>query len=227
MGINVTDNSQIAPDRRPIASREWKVSQKIAALLARSGISANAISVAGMLCGIASGVALASTSFVPDWERLAWIAGALFAQLRLLANMFDGMVAIQRGEASPVGELYNEVPDRISDTAILVGLGYAAGGHIAMGYVAACVALFVAYARAIAKAAGAPNDFCGPMAKQHRMAIVTLTALVCGLAPSEWLPQWNSVGFPAAALVIIAVGGALTSIRRLLRAGANLRKRTL
>ncbi len=214
-------------ERRPIASREWTVSKRVADVLARSGITANAISVIGMLSGIVSGIALASTSFTPEFARVGWIAGAVFAQVRLLANMFDGMVAIQRGEASPVGELYNEVPDRVSDAAILIGLGYAAGSDIAMGYVAACAALFVAYVRAIAKAAGAPNDFCGPMAKQHRMAIVTLTSVFCGLSPHSWTGDWVVTFGPASlALLVIAVGAMLTSIRRLLRAGAYLRKKS-
>jgi phosphatidylglycerophosphate synthase len=52
------------------------------------------------------------------------------------------MVAIEAGTASPVGELYNEVPDRVSDTATLIGAGYAVGGHPTLGYVAACLALF-------------------------------------------------------------------------------------
>ncbi|MDZ4860986.1 MAG: CDP-alcohol phosphatidyltransferase family protein [Candidatus Hydrogenedentes bacterium] len=215
-------NEQI--DRRPIASRNWALSQRTADLLSKSGISANAISVGGMICGIASGIALAATSTLPEYARAFWLAGAAFAQLRLLANMFDGMVAIQRGEASPVGELYNEVPDRISDSAIFIGLGYALGGSVVLGFVAACVALFVAYVRATGKAAGAPNDFCGPMAKQHRMAIVTFTALGCGFAPDTWLPEWRGWGIPAAALAIIAAGGAFTALRRLARAGSYLRK---
>ena len=52
------------------------------------------------------------------------------------------------------------------------------GGDPLLGLAAAAVAIFVAYVRAMAKAAGAPNDFCGPFAKQHRMALVTIIALV-------------------------------------------------
>jgi len=198
----------------------------VADVLARSGISANTISVLGMLSGVVSGLALASTGTFPEFARAGWLAGAAFAQCRLLANMFDGMVAIQRGEASPVGELYNEVPDRVSDAAILIGLGYAAGGSVILGFVAACVALFVAYVRAIGKAAGAPNDFCGPMAKQHRMAIVTLVAVYCGVAPLRWQLEWSEWGPAAAGLLIISVGGVLTALRRLIRSAAYLGKKT-
>src|SRR5262245_5482762 len=115
-------------ERRPIASRETGWARASASWLSQRGVTANTISMAGMFAGIASGSALVATAYSPwPWDRVAWLAGALFAQLRLIANLLDGMVAIESGRASPVGELYNEVPDRISDSAILIGLGYAAG----------------------------------------------------------------------------------------------------
>jgi phosphatidylglycerophosphate synthase len=214
-------------ERRPIAARRWPVWQHAASWLVRRGVSPNGISLAGMGCGIAAGVALSATAYTPGWEQLAWLAGAVLIQLRLLANLLDGMVAIESGRASPVGELYNEVPDRVSDTAILVGAGYAAGGDIVLGYVAACVALFTAYVRAMGKAAGAPQEYCGPMAKQQRMALVTFVALYCGLTPGDWQPTWGAPpgrGLVAAGLLVIAIGGLLTAIRRLARIAANLRR---
>jgi phosphatidylglycerophosphate synthase len=142
--------------------------------------------------------------------------------------MLDGMVAIASGRASAVGELFNEVPDRISDTATLVGLGYAVGGNVTLGFTAACVALFTAYARAMGKVAGARQEFCGPMAKQQRMLVATLVALYCGLTPESWQPRWDvspsSAGLPTAALVLIIVGGLATAVRRLARIARTLTK---
>jgi phosphatidylglycerophosphate synthase len=86
------------------------------------------------------------------------VLAAVGVQLRLLANMFDGMVAIETGRTSAVGELYNEVPDRVSDTAVLVGAGYAAGGCPVLGYVAALLAVFIAYVRAQGRVAGASQE---------------------------------------------------------------------
>jgi len=65
--------------------------------------------------------------------------------------------------------LYNEIPDRVSDAAICIGAGYGSGSLPELGYVAAVVALFVAYVRAQGAVAGAPQEFCGPMAKPQRM----------------------------------------------------------
>src|SRR5947209_4138786 len=134
------------PERRPIAARDRAPAKLLAAWLARRAVSPNAISLTGMAAGATAGLAFALTTF-PDLTRWAFLAAALLVQLRLLANMLDGMVALQSGTGSPLGELYNEVPDRVADTAIFIGAGYATGSFPELGYLAACVALFVAYVR--------------------------------------------------------------------------------
>src|SRR5262245_49895537 len=93
------------PERRPIAARHQPLSIRVASWLADRAVSPNAISVAGMICGILAGMAFAATSFSP----LTWIlfpAGAVLILLRLLANMFDGMVAIRTAKTSRLGELF-------------------------------------------------------------------------------------------------------------------------
>jgi len=212
-------------DRRPIATRELNISKRVASRLVAWGWSANGISVAGMIVGIAAGTALflsGSDNVGPQW--MWFVLGAAFVQLRLLANMLDGMVAIESGQASPVGVLYNEVPDRIADVAILIGFGFASGGLPTLGYLAALAAVFTAYVRAMIVSAGGPNDFCGPMAKPQRMFLVTVTALYCGIAPAGWQPTIGSdAGLPAACLVLITIGSVGTALRRLHRGSQALR----
>jgi phosphatidylglycerophosphate synthase len=213
------------PDRRPISARNHPISIGIARWLAQSGVSPNAISVSGMVAAILAGAAFIGTTW-PAYGWLLFLAAALLMQLRLQANMFDGMVAIQTARASPVGELFNEVPDRVSDAAIFIGAGYAVGGMPELGYLAAIVALFTAYVRAEGKVAGAPQEFCGPMAKQQRMALLTVAALYAGLAPANWQPRLSSLpdwGVIAVALLIIVIGGAVTAVRRLRRIARTLR----
>jgi phosphatidylglycerophosphate synthase len=213
-------------DRRPLASRSLRVSAAASHWLVRRGVSANAISMAGMVAGVLAGVAFALTGHVAI-PTLAWLAGAVLVQARLAANMLDGMVAVESGQASRLGELFNEIPDRISDVAILIGLGHAAGGAPWLGDLAAVLALFVAYVRSAARNAGAPQDYSGPMAKPHRMFAVTVTALVCAIAtpwpPATWLTKAGcGCGWPAAALALIVAGCIVTAIRRLVHAGRFL-----
>ena len=194
--------------------------------MAATGVSANAISIFGMLAAIGAGVALGLTRCDCAPDRALWLVAAALVMARLLANMFDGMVALESGTESSVGELFNEVPDRISDAAVLIGAGYAAGGSLELGCAAAVVALLVAYVRAASRVAGAPSDFGGPMAKQHRMFAVVLAAVYVGVTPSAWWPTWGpdgDWGIPAIALLAVVVGGALTFGLRLRRAGRALR----
>ena len=217
-----TDDYQ--PERRPITSRDKTISKRAATWLVRRRVTPNAISVAGMIAGLAVAIVLPLTVDSPYASAL-FITAAVLMQLRLLANMLDGMVAVETGISSAIGELYNEMPDRISDAAILIGVGYAAGGSSTLGYIAVCVALFVAYVRSAVKTAGAPSDFCGPMAKQQRMLVVAGAAVFMGVMPFAWQFKWgpdNDWGIVAAALLVVIVGGLVTAVRRVAHAVRSL-----
>jgi phosphatidylglycerophosphate synthase len=205
-------------DRRPIATRNRKWAQDATAWLASRNVSPNAISIAGMCACIVAGIALGMTS-IADY-RILWLIAALGAQLRLTANMLDGMVAIASSRTSKTGELYNEVPDRISDAAVFIGAGFAWGGNTTFGYIATIMAIFTAYVRAAGKIAGAPNEFCGPMAKQHRMLVITLICVYAAITPRSWqIITFNDsqIGLMTLGLVVIVVGCIITVIRRLSR----------
>jgi phosphatidylglycerophosphate synthase len=201
--------------------------QQLAAFLAVRQVSPNLISVVGMCAGVCAGALLAATAFAEnDWvQRAFWFGAAIGIQLRLLANMLDGMVAIASRRASPLGELYNELPDRVSDAAILVGAGYALGGLPTLGYVAASIAILTAYVRAVGKAAGVSNLFVGPMAKPHRMFVMTIVGLLMVLLPRAWQPSWGEVhaGLTTMGLGIISIGGLVTIFRRLALIARHLR----
>jgi len=177
-----------------------------------------------MCACIIGGIALGLTS-VSDY-RILWLIAAGGAQLRLTGNMLDGMVALASGRASKVGELYNEIPDRVSDAAVFIGAGFAWGGNIALGYIATILAIFTAYVRAAGKIAGGPNEFCGPMAKQHRMLVITLVCLYSAITPRSWqMITFNDsqIGLMTLALAVIVVGCVITVIRRVGRIAHGLK----
>src|SRR6267378_4212693 len=219
----MNESSVKAIDRRPISTRNRKWAQSATAWLAARNVSPNAISIAGMCACIAAGLALGLTSV--EYNRIFWLIAALGAQLRLTANMLDGMVALVSRRASKVGELYNEVPDRVSDAAVFIGAGYAWGGNVALGYVATILAIFTAYVRAAGKIAGAPNEFCGPMAKQHRMLVITIACLYSVVVPRSWqIFHFDNarLGVMGLALFVITVGCLITVGRRLNRIAHDL-----
>ena len=178
-----------------------------------------------MIAAILGGISLAMTNhFSHVWQL--FIFGGLMMQARLLANMFDGMVAIQTAKASPVGALYNEIPDRVSDAAFFIGAGYANGGIPELGYWATIMAILTAYIRSEGKVAGAHQEFCGPMAKPQRMATATIACVLAAFVPHTWTPSFGAfpnAGIMSIALVIISIGSAITIVRRLVKIATALR----
>jgi phosphatidylglycerophosphate synthase len=194
-------------NRRPLKSRQTGWAAALARLLLKTPLTPNAVSVCGIGFAAAGAVCFVFAAQVP----LFWLGGALFVQLRLLANMMDGLLAVEGGRKSPTGALYNEFPDRIEDTLLLVAAGYGAGVP-ELGWAAAVMAMSTAYVRALGGSIGLPQDFRGPMAKQHRMALLTLGCIVSLFAPAmPWV------------LGVIVAGAALTAILRLRRQAQALR----
>ncbi|MCB1766974.1 MAG: CDP-alcohol phosphatidyltransferase family protein [Candidatus Competibacteraceae bacterium] len=97
-------------NRRPIATRSSVWAQKAASFLAKTSISPNQISVASIFFA-AMGAAILVKYPVP----IGLLGCAVAIQARLICNLLDGMVAIEGGKQSPLGSLFNEIPDRIAD----------------------------------------------------------------------------------------------------------------
>ncbi|UXU76633.1 MULTISPECIES: CDP-alcohol phosphatidyltransferase family protein [unclassified Paracoccus (in: a-proteobacteria)] len=206
-------------NRRPLASRQTGWAQAVSRWLAGTGITPNRISQLGLLAAVLAGLALWRAGLSQGGARALWLlAGAGLCQLRLLCNLFDGMVAIGAGRASPDGGFWNEFPDRLSDMAILMGVALGLGVP-GLGWAAVSFAFLTAYLRELGVNCGAGADFAGPMAKQHRMALITLAALA-SLAEPLWQGQGQIL---RAALWAVALGAALTAVRRAVR----LRRRLL
>jgi phosphatidylglycerophosphate synthase len=215
-------------DRRPLVLRDLGWVRALAERLAQRGVSPNAISVWGVLCALAAGGAWAFTGAGGALERLLWLAGAALVVLRIFANTLDGLVAVECGKGSREGMLYNEAPDRIADSALLIGAGYAHGGIPELGYLAACIALFVSYVRILGRLAGAASDYSGPMDKGGRVLTLIAAAVYLGLSPQAWQPAWGPAGhwgIATLALGLIVLGGLYTAARRLRRAARQLRDR--
>lgn len=205
--------------RRPLTSRNSAWASAAARLCLKVGLSPNAISVVSIFFAVAAALFFYLTS-ITTGSQLRWcfVAGALMVQGRLLCNLLDGMVAIEGGKKTKSGEVYNELPDRIADPIILIGAGYCIGTQPLLGWLAAVMALLTAYVRALGVSAGASQQFCGPMAKPHRMATITVAAIVQAMLPR------NDFAYAVMnyALALICVGCVVTIIRRTSRIIAEL-----
>ncbi|SLN19311.1 CDP-alcohol phosphatidyltransferase [Roseovarius albus] len=196
-------------DRRPIASRGSGWARALTKWLAARDISSNQISIASMgAAGLAGLCFYFGASAGGFGGALLLVAAALFCQLRLICNLMDGLVAVEAQKGTPDGAFWNEAPDRVSDVLIFIGLGYGLG-LVGLGWAAAVMTVSTAYVRELGHNITGENDFCGPMAKPHRMALVTGTAVLAAV-----LPNW---GLLQLALWVVVIGAAVTVVRRSLR----------
>ena len=202
-------------DRRPLKTRSRPTASALAAALQRRGVRPNHVSLAGVAFALlAAGALVALPHASTSLQAALLVTAAAGIQLRLACNLLDGLLAVEGKLASPTGELYNDVPDRFADVLILVAAGYAIawdwGG--ALGWAAAAAALLTAYVRVLGGALGARQHFLGPMAKPHRMAVLTAGCLLSlvELAATDFEGRLVAV-----ALAVILAGSLATFARRL------------
>jgi phosphatidylglycerophosphate synthase len=203
--------------RRPLKTRGRAWAKTLARWLSMRAVAPNAISMVSLVPAAGAG---ACFLLLPHATRPVQVVLLLLTpgliQLRLLANMLDGLVAVEGGRKTATGDLFNEVPDRVADVLILAPAGYALTWlgtlGITLGWLVAVLAVLSAYVRVFGGSLGFEQSFIGPMAKQHRMALLTLTCLVSILevVTTGYQGRVLSVG-----LLIIGLGTALTIVRRL------------
>lgn len=199
-------------DRRPLKTRGATWAKLFAKGIANTGITPNQISILSILMALLALVCF----FYSKENTFLLILAAVFIQLRLVCNLIDGMVAIEYNKKSPVGDIYNDAPDRFADILIIMGAAFAVtympyAFHIA--WFASVFAVMTAYVRLLGSSVGTPSYFMGPMAKPHRMFALTLGSLLeCGALyfGSDYSPLYI-------ALIIVAVGSFFTTLRRLIK----------
>ena len=211
----------IAPEttRRPIAARGLAWPRRCAAWLSRRSVTPNQISWMSVLFAALAAWLLVQAGWGAGcWS---WLLAALAIQMRLLCNLFDGMVAVEGGKRTLSGEIFNDLPDRLSDPLILVAAGYAVPMlplARELGWLAGLGSVLTAYSRALGVACGARACYCGPMAKPHRMALMTLAFLASAVLPGWRGAPWVVYG----TLCVIVAGCGVTVLRRVRSAVRDL-----
>lgn len=209
-------------DRRPIKSRDTSWARYIAQRLAATGITPNQISVASVFFSLLTAIFFyAGTAITPYF----YLLGSLGIVMRLLCNLFDGMVAVEYAKATGSGGIYNDAPDRFADLLIIVGAGHAAISFphaLYIAWIAASFAIMTAYARVLGAANGTEHFFMGPMAKQHRMFLLILGGIL------EWINGYVHFVAPGYifyyVIILIALGSIATTLRRLIHIIFTLEK---
>ena len=168
-------------------------------------LSALAVVVAAL-----GGACLALAGSVP----LLLLVVPFLAAARLVLNILDVAVARLSGAQRPMGELWNELGDRVADVLFIGGSAFHPAVDARLVLAAVAGALLASYAGIAARAAGGARQYTGIMSKPGRMVVLAVAA------PLAWLTldsRWLNVG-----LAIIAVGALITLAQRLLAARQEL-----
>lgn len=172
------------------------------------GVSADALTLGAVPVAVLGGLCLA----LSDSLTVLLLAVPFLAATRLVLNLIDGQVARETGTTHPMGELLNELGDRVSDVLFIGGLAFVAAVGPTLALAAVVAALLSSYAGVAAKAAGVPRQYGGIMSKPGRMITLSVAAPLAFLAA-------DSRPLAAAAWVIL-VGALITLAQRLLAARA-------
>ncbi len=164
--------------------------------LARLGLSANLLTVVGLLLNV--GVALVIATGHPRWGGALLLVASAF-------DMFDGAVARASGTMTRFGGFLDSTLDRYSEVVVFGGLlVYLLGtddGDVGavLVFVATVGALLISYARARAEAAGYAASV-GLVARPERVILLALCLLIDR-------PLW--------ALWVLAIATHLTALTRI------------
>jgi phosphatidylglycerophosphate synthase len=198
--------------RRPIAPLFRRTADAAVRVCVRSGLHPNTISCLSVLVSAAAGAAYWQVQASP----LLLLAAPALCYVRLWFNMLDGMVAIAAGKTSRSGEIFNELPDRISDVLIFAGVAHSGLCSPYSAYWAAILALLTAYVGTLGQAVGARREYGGLMSKPWRMVALHAglwTAWVLG--PQARVLDWTCLGIILGCVETVAV--RLSRIFRTLR----------
>lgn len=207
--------------RRPLASRQTALAQRTARWLSQTRLTPNNISQGSILFAALSCLAFWASAYTGTGFAVGLLLlAAFFCQMRLLCNLFDGMVAVEGGKSEADGPFWNEAPDRAADLLILTGVGLASG-QLALGLAAASFSIGTAYVREMGRAEGLASDFSGPFAKPQRMAVITAGSVLTAAELALFETRYALL----AALTITALGTAYTVLRRSARMVTALREK--
>jgi CDP-diacylglycerol--glycerol-3-phosphate 3-phosphatidyltransferase len=181
--------------------------------LARTRISPNALTAAGVLLCAAAAVVV---YFEYRSELAAYWTGAALFIVGSILDILDGALARRSGKATPFGAFVDSTTDRMSEAFVLgsIALVFAREeNEIALAFTFAAIAgsFLVSYTRARAEALDLKGDV-GIGSRAERVFVIST-----GLILAPWgLLQW--------AIYVLTVTAWITVLQRVLAVRAQLRR---
>ena len=194
-----------------------RLASRYVSRLARTRVSPNALTAAGMLLCTAA-------AFVIPFENrneylYYWLAAGLFIVGSVL-DILDGALARESNKATPFGEFLDSLSDRISEGFVLAAIAFVfarAGDDVSVAFCVAAVtgSFLVSYARAKAELIGLKGDV-GIGSRAERVIVIASGLILAPLGvPLQWF------------IYLLAATAGLTVLQRILSVRKQLlRKET-
>ena len=177
----------------------------------RQGIHPDAVSYLSILAAI-----IAAICFWKSGDsRWLLIVAPLLCYLRLWFNMLDGMVAVAAGKASRRGEILNDLPDRISDVIIFVGVAHSGLMNPIFSYWATIAALLTAYVGLFGQALGVQREFGGIMSKPWRMVTLHIGAWLTFMRVSVPIYRFSVLDLTCLVVIIFCIETIVVRLKRI------------
>jgi phosphatidylglycerophosphate synthase len=212
--------SNYAPaSRRPIANIFRQTADAATRFCVRNGIHPDAISYLSIVAALVA----ASCLWKSGQTRWLLIIVPLFCILRLWFNMLDGMVAVAANKASRRGEILNDLPDRVSDIIIFVGVAHSGLMNPLVGYWAAIFSVLTAYVGLFGQALGGQREFGGIMSKPWRMVALSIGAWLTFFLGQEAFASFTILDWACFAVIAGCIETIVVRLKRITTALHNQR----
>ncbi|MGC4049539.1 MAG: CDP-alcohol phosphatidyltransferase family protein [Paludibaculum sp.] len=162
----------------------------LARLLARSGVTANHITL--VACALSVMLGLLLSFRIEDRRLFLMLPGFLFVRMAL--NALDGMLAREFGQKSDLGAYLNELTDVISDGFLFLPFAYLPEFEPLWIGVVIWLSAISEMAGTVAVMTGAGRRYDGPMGKSDRAFVFGALALWIGAGRA--VPPWLGWGLP-------------------------------
>ena len=194
----------------------WRLSKKIARVIAAVGISPNSLSLLSLFSAALAGL-LFTVAGLKEHHLLLLFAGVLVAMNAFL-DTFDGVLARETGIASKKGDFLDHVIDRYADMFILCGIIF--GGYVSweIGLLAIIGILLTSYMGTQAQAVGLGRVYGGMVGRADRLLLIIAATIL------TWLYPYQALGFSFLgwSMLIFAVLCNLTALQRFFYAWRRL-----
>ena len=165
----------------------------------------NTITWVSLLFAVAAALCLYSAD-------LGWVLllTPVFITLRMMCNLLDGMVAIERAMTSPQGEALQDTVDRLADSCMVLGAAFSPIGDLRLGIVAITLMLISSYVGIQKKAVGGSREYGGILGKGDRFLLFSIASV------GRYFWQGRAGGLNAFDIlfVLMIIGGSVTIIQR-------------